>query len=499
MHICQTPVSHPAQGRCPAPDSGYICFLYRLCTAGNQFCVSAHGLNIFYMKIFKNLLLCGLSIAVLAACNKTSDNQVKPKVTIKQCTVENNTVSCSIVPEDAVECAWYYYIQGEAQPSAQELLAGGKGVRIAPDTETKIEIPGLEWGGHYVVMAAVQSESGLYETAAEEFTISEAPDAADLGAGANCYMVTEQGFYSFTPLHVSGEPVKGIAGADWVWASKDTDSDTQELVSDVQYKGGKIFFNASGKKGNALIAAFDANGTIVWSWHIWCTDEPQTHTHGNGSVFQDRWLGATDNTPETPGSFGLLYQWGRKDPFFGGSGVNDCEDYAKPPFLVANEHTVMNPELDFKWQASEKGADIAHSASEPTTIFASGTMDWMSTQNDKLWAKTKTDYDPCPAGYRVPTYDDLSDLLSIEEKDYDIAKGGFYMTQNGTTTWWQGSGNRDYKGFLTVLGYTFAWSSATEIYPDGHFSYRFVLNDDWGCFAGIGNRTFAQSIRCVAE
>ena len=182
-----------------------------------------------------------------ATASEASDNQVKPKVTIKQCTVENNTVSCSIVPEDAVECAWYYYIQGEAQPSAQELLAGGKGVRIAPGTETKI------------------------------------------------------------------------------------------------------------------------------------------------------------------------------------------------------------------------------------------------------------DYDPCPAGYRVPTYDDLSDLLSIEEKDYDIAKGGFYMTQNGTTTWWQGSGNRDYKGFLTVLGYTFAWSSATEIYPDGHFSYRFVLNDDWGCFAGIGNRTFAQSIRCVAE
>lgn len=106
----------------------YICAYTRLCIAGNQFCASAHGLNIIYiyMRIFKNLLLCGLSIAALAACNKTSDNQIKPKVTIKQCVVEDNIVSCIIAPEDAVECAWHCYIKGKEQPSAQELLAGGK-------------------------------------------------------------------------------------------------------------------------------------------------------------------------------------------------------------------------------------------------------------------------------------------------------------------------------------------------------------------------------------
>lgn len=351
----------------------------------------------------------------------------------------------------------------------------------------------------YVLIVAVENHSERYNIATEHFSIDEMHNATDLGKGANCYIVSEQGSYTFTPLHVSGEPVANIASVNWVWASKVSGSDNQALIDNIQYDNGKISFSATGEKGNALLAAFDKKGNIVWSWHIWCTDMPQTHIHDNGSVFQDRWLGATDNTPDAVDSFGLLYQWGRKDPFFGGTDANDCEDYGENPFSIATQNTVMNPEVNLKWQSIPEAVDIERSISEPTTHFALSTLDWLSVQNDRLWDVTKTDYDPCPAGYRVPTSDELSDLQSITNGNYDIKRGGFNLIQNGNTIWWQGCGNRDYKGYLTILGQTFIWSSDTEIYPDAQFSLRYILNDDWGCYAGIGNRSFAQSIRCVAE
>lgn len=90
------------------------------------------------------------------------------------------------------------------------------------------------------------------------------------------------------------------------------------------------------KAGNAVIAAYDGAGTIVWSWHIWVTDvdldtKVQTYTvHADyntyptfqSPVMMDRNLGATDDklwsaATDPKGSHGLFYQWGRKDPIIG--------------------------------------------------------------------------------------------------------------------------------------------------------------------------------------
>lgn len=97
----------------------------------------------------------------------------------------------------------------------------------------------------------------------------------------------------------------------------------------------------TGEEGNALIAAYNNKGEIIWSWHIWVTEkEPSnfsnaiiytTYSWDAGGIYTSRRvpgyaimpcnLGALRFEPESTAltdvnkTFGMLYQWGRKDPF----------------------------------------------------------------------------------------------------------------------------------------------------------------------------------------
>lgn len=96
--------------------------------------------------------------------------------------------------------------------------------------------------------------------------------------------------------------------------------------------------------GNALIGAFKGE-QIIWSWHIWVCSEvadPSTQTFKvecteewplTKYAVMDRNLGALSNKPLVYGapnnkmsvaSMGLLYQWGRKDPFIGSNYSNEA-------------------------------------------------------------------------------------------------------------------------------------------------------------------------------
>ena len=81
--------------------------------------------------------------------------------------------------------------------------------------------------------------------------------------------------------------------------------------------------------GNVLLAAYDADGTVLWSWNIWAAGEgydadAASRPVANGYVMMDRNLGAAAG-PEVRGTsdeakaMGNYYQWGRKDPFPAGA------------------------------------------------------------------------------------------------------------------------------------------------------------------------------------
>ena len=58
-----------------------------------------------------------------------------------------------------------------------------------------------------------------------------------------------------------------------------------ELVSAVYFQDSYIAFQCHKifYEGNAVVAAKDAAGNILWSWHLWFTDAPQSQTYYNNA------------------------------------------------------------------------------------------------------------------------------------------------------------------------------------------------------------------------
>lgn len=261
--------------------------------------------------------------------------------------------------------------------------------------------------GGYITSAAYSvrccreyDESLVPDNPVPEFSTSEATDLSSKST-ANCYIVSTSGVYSIAA--VMGNTTKKLdsaAGASVVWESYGTDEKPSkgDLISAVKYEKGNIYFKTvdAFKEGNALIAVMDANGKILWSWHIWLTDEPKGQEYYNeAGIMMDRNLGAVTSVPGEAGAMGLIYQWGRKDPFMGRL-TSDADGYAESSYLWP---TAI-------WPDSEKGT-IEYSISHPTIAYEWGNYgDWLYNDSGRLdntrWQSVKTVYDPCPAGWRVP-------------------------------------------------------------------------------------------------
>ena len=233
---------------------------------------------------------------------------------------------------------------------------------------------------------------------------------------ANCYVVAAPGWYRFKAVQGNTEDTVGeVASAEVLWETFNTDvaPEAGDLVKDVAVMGDYISFVYTGELGNAVIAAKDAEGTILWSWHVWCSpvevnDMLQTYkfrnvgSWGTEATFMDRNLGAISGTPGEVGFLGLMYQWGRKDPFQGASSI-EYEVLAaisteRPAAVVSTsttgtiEYATQNPMQYITMNANNNDWMWA----EPG-VYAD-TQRWGGNN----WGRPKAKYDPCPAGYKVP-------------------------------------------------------------------------------------------------
>ncbi len=188
-------------------------------------------------------------------------------------------------------------------------------------------------------------------------------------------------------------------------------------------------------EGNAVIAVYDENRNVLWSWHIWITDMPQevSYTEGTTTItLLDRNLGATAANWDVAGAafgnaletYGLYYQWGRKDPSMGPpqwnySPINMITapyyDYSSDTYNAAEVVRVAAPELK---DAVENPMYLIMPTGHTQTYY----YNWLYEKIDFLWGynsssgkTTKTIYDPCPYGYRV-SGGELADLFNYASK-----------------------------------------------------------------------------------
>lgn len=325
---------------------------------------------------------------------------------------------------------------------------------------------------------------------------------ADLHApSSNCFIVEPGDLLSFEPYYrvetgggyqigdylnpndESGKKV--ISSVKILWQTENAigNNEVERLVwyNEEQQK----IYVKTNQEGNALIAAYNKDGEIIWSWHIWITgihpdqtsityktytwDKTQIYGKDSGRERTTGYnvmtcnLGALASVPETAQDtkpFGMLYQWGRKDPFppfikeiYSDGAYNDTNT----GMHYDNSHELVGKTNEYdptKLFHSLSGTDmvkldnpILYAIQHPT-VFMCGTKevkqgetyvetltnyvaegDWTDRHDDKLWGglppvddgsmekytinsqknvhiydnygSSKTIFDPCPYGWRT--------------------------------------------------------------------------------------------------
>lgn len=262
-----------------------------------------------------------------------------------------------------------------------------------------------------------------------------AASATDLSVGkqapANTYVLTAPGAYKIPAVKGNTtEAVGNVFDVELVW---ETYNNTEEVVknsiiAEVDFDNDNLYFKTPDalKPGNALIAAKDYEGKIIWSWHIWIPSTAITTLEANGmfgTAVMDRNLGALTavSGAATAESAGFLYQWGRKDPFMGVGA------------MAANTSTTMTTTGTFT--KSKEQISVTTALANPTMFAYNGAtavdpdwkgLNWCTAENGDAWgtAEEKGVYDPCPAGYRVPAYN--SSLPGWAKEDWTYDEANFY-------------------------------------------------------------------------
>ena len=268
---------------------------------------------------------------------------------------------------------------------------------------------------------------------------------------ANCYLIKKAGYYKFKAVQGnSTTAISNVNSVEVLWESFGTSTtpDVGALIAKASYSASDnyIQFSATSAQGNAVIAARDANKNILWSWHIWCASEgwkEQIYKNSAGTMM-DRNLGATTANAGEVGSLGLLYQWGRKDPFLGSSSVSSSTQALSTG----------------TWSIKSDATSADSATQNPMTFYTNYTYG--------SWASTKTEYDPCPAGWRVP--DGGSDGIWAKANtsvsffptggSYGLNFGGVFGSD--ATIWYPASGYLyQESGVLCIVGSNGSYWSVT--------------------------------------
>ena len=394
-------------------------------------------------------------------------------------------------------------------------------------------------------------------SAGQPYNLSNSTGGAQVENTANCYVVGAPGYYSF-PL-VYGNAIKNGATNTSAYTTANSGSnilstfinhtgngitdpyiannagcvpakaelvwqDALSLVSDIKYNsdinGGNISFKvdkSSIRQGNAVIAVKDAKDQILWSWHIWVTDEDidktieVTNHQGKQYRFMPIFLGWCDVYTKTYAERSCkvkftaggksqeitikqtsisittsnhpYYQWGRKDPFLPSNGLADAN---KTWYDKAGNASTDNPATE---NLSTGATCIKNYILKPNVMQSSHNGDglyqnlWSAdnnvyTANDNLVVKTI--YDPSPVGFKLPASNAFTGFTVTGEHvtspyhvngiwDSSLKGWNFYTdSSRNKTIFFPASGLRDYNGWVEYVdNYGYGWSAGPYSQENG--------------------------------
>ena len=328
---------------------------------------------------------------------------------------------------------------------------------------------------------------------------------------ANCYVIHNPGTYKFPAIYgnamkngadnksaytstksgsnilspflgahgpITKPQIENIVNACLIW------QDTQNLISNISFDSANQYVKFEVNKatihnGNAIIAVRDASNTILWSWHIWVTEEdltPVEVTNYQGIKYnfmpinlgwcalddvsykerevkvrikqvesnktkeitlkQAKYILSEYNKRDGNCTY---YQWGRKDPMLPGNGISNTDKtYFTTDTQYAFQHIGLNTN------------DIKEYIRNPHKFNIKQEMDgkyynlW-STNNDRIDANDdvviKSVYDPSPVGYSLPAPNAFTGFTTTGKN----ANAADQFNVNGTwdNGWWfYGNANR---------------------------------------------------------
>lgn len=374
---------------------------------------------------------------------------------------------------------------------------------------------------------------------------------------ANCYIVQSAGLYKFIADNQfnlgEGLPVPPEihpASAILLWQTE------QSSISEVELEtiDGKpyIKFEVNKPSGNALICALDKEGKIEWSWHIWMpADEIISIPTSTGYEVMNMNLGATSSAPGDAASYGMLYQWGRKDPFPAAATLTGDTSTTGATLYDINNNPI---EITHSAWTDTEHNSVEYAIAHPTEVLSnyaqySISRDWIrnSESDDSLWGNPegdyrdsetntypnkgrKTCYDPSPAGWMVPPMDVFRDFTSSggyawDFADFNVAdinqdgkidlgdyNYGWHFVVNGKNAIYFPAATR-YDGSYGMLmgsmsgywGNYWSNSPASTISGGAYSCLSFQTKSQTGAEmitispAGAGSRADAYSVRCIRK
>lgn len=353
---------------------------------------------------------------------------------------------------------------------------------------------------------------------------SEKTDDRVLASPANCFVTKTGATLRFNPYERTetgggwnysdyvnkNNAQKKITKVDILWQTGDgthfaignnTNGDRVKIEDDI------ITVTTGDAEGNAVIAGYNASNEIVWSWHIWVNNSSPAQLSRAVAYTTYQWdetgihtdlprvkrqsvmvcnLGALTDEPgnDPQRTYGLWYQWGRKDPFPSGNMTYHHENYpynneyvittynATCEKIIMTDPMTTSGNFFLAVPTSSITGTIDYVIQHPThfiTSSATYNYDWYWGHEDRLWggkpfseaskvfqspqggflsdngATEKSIFDPCPAGWMMPPADMWAGFTTTGMTLYDATFQKINCTESSVT---ESRKNRGYHMYM---------------------------------------------------